>query len=172
MLVTLLSGERCQTVHALTVSGTRNSDDSVRFEITKLLKTSKFGKHQGQLEFKAYPLDKRLCVVACLKEYVKKTESVRAGHDAWWLSYCKPFKPVSRDTISRWVKNVIENAGINTKIFGAHSTRAAATAAAKSANTSINTIMDAAGWSSESTFRKFYDKPIQTAVNFGNKTWT
>lgn len=147
----------------------RNSDDSVRFDITKLLKHSKPGKHQGKLEFKAYPVDKRLCVVACLKEYVKKTESVRVGQDALWLSYCKPFKPVSRDTISRWVKNVLEKAGINTKIFGALSTRAAATSAAKSATTSINTIMDAAGWSSESTFRKFYDKPIQTAVNLGDK---
>ena len=29
--------------------------------------------------------------------------------------------------------------------------------------------MDAAGWSSENTFRKFYDKPTQTAVNFGDK---
>lgn len=34
MLVTLPSGQRCQTVHALTVSGMRNSDDSVLFEIT------------------------------------------------------------------------------------------------------------------------------------------
>ena len=63
MLVALLSGQRCQTVHGLTVSGMMNSD-----EITKLLKTSKPGKHQGQLEFKAYPVDKRLCVVACLKQ--------------------------------------------------------------------------------------------------------
>ena len=86
---------------------------------------------------------------------------MRAGHDASWLSYCKPFKPVSRDTISRWVKNVLEKAGINTKIFGAHSTRAAATSAAKSANKSINTIMDAAGWSSESTFESFMTNPFR-----------
>ena len=83
---------------------------------------------------------------------------MRAGHDALWSSYCKLFKSVSRDTISWWVKNVLEKAGINTKIFVAHSTQAAATSAAKSANTSINNIMDAAGWSSESTFQTFYDK--------------
>ena len=29
--------------------------------------------------------------------------------------------------------------------------------------------MDVAEWSSESTFRQFYDKPIQIAVNFGDK---
>lgn len=169
MLITLLSGQRCQTVHALTISRMRITNDIVHFEITKLLKTSKPGKHQGHLEFKAYPADQRLCVVTCLKQYVKQTESVRAGHDSLWLSFSKPFHPVSRDTISRWIKNVLEKAGINTKVFGAHSTRAAATSAAHSNNISINTIMDAAGWSRESTFRRFYDKPIQAVVNFGDE---
>ena len=175
MLVTLLSGQRCQTVYVLTISGMRNTNDAVHFEITKLqepitlLKTSKPGKHQGHLEFRPYPVDRRLCVVTCLKQYVKLTEPVRAGHDSLWLSYSKPFKPVSRDTISRWIRNVLENAGINTKLFGAHSTRAASTSAAQSNNVSINTIMDAAGWSRESTFRKFYDKPIQAVENFGDK---
>ena len=147
----------------------RNTNDAVHFEITKLLKTSKPGKHQGHLEFRSYPVDRRLCVVTCLKQYVKLTEPVRAGHDSLWLSYSKPFKPVSRDTISRWIRNVLENAGINTNLFGAHSTCAASTSAAQSNNVSINTIMDAAGWSRESTFRKFYDKPIQAVKNFGDK---
>ena len=39
----------------------------------------------------------------------------------------------------------------------------------KSAKTPINTIMDVAEWPSESTFRQFYDKPIQIVVNFGDK---
>ena len=85
VLVALLSGQRCQTVHALTVSGMRITTDTVHFEIAKLLKTSKPGKHQGHLEFKSYPVDERLCVV-----YVKLTEPLRAGHDPLWLSYSKP----------------------------------------------------------------------------------
>lgn len=169
MLVALLSGQRCQTVHALTISGMKTTNVTVHFEITKLLKTSKPGKHQGHLEFKSYPVDRRLCVVTYLKQYVKITEPVRDGHDPFWLSYTKPFKPVSRDTVSRWIKNVLEKAGIDTKVFSAHSTRAAATSAANANNVSINTIMDAAGWSRESTFRKFYDKPVQENVNFGDK---
>ena len=126
------------------------------------MKTSKPGKQQGQLDLRVYPIDKRLYVITNLLEYVKKTESVRAGHDALWLSYCKPFKLVSRDTISRWVKNVLKKAG-------AHGTRVTSTSAAESDNTPINTMTDAAGWSSESTFRKFYDKPIQKVVIFGDK---
>ena len=169
MLVALLSGQRCQTVHALTISGMRITNDTVHFEIAKLLKTSKPGKHQGHLELKSYPVDQGLCVVTCLRQYVKLTEPVRAGHDPLWLSYSKPFKPVSRDTVSRWIKNVLEKAGINTKVFSAHSTRAAATTAAHLNNVPINTIMEAAGWSRESTFRTFYDKPVTRVVNFGEQ---
>ena len=81
MLVALLSGQGCQTVHALTVSGMRITNDTVHFEIATLLKTSKPGKHQGHLELKSYPADQGLCVVTCLRQYVKLTEPVRAGHD-------------------------------------------------------------------------------------------
>ena len=140
MLVVLLSGQRCQTVHALTISGMRITNDTVHFEIVKLLKTSKPGRHQGHLELKSYPVDQGLCVVTCLRQYVKLTEPV---HDPLWLSYSKPFKPVSRDTVSCWIKNVLEKAGINTKVFSAHSTRAAATTAVHLNNVPINTIMEA-----------------------------
>ena len=87
--------------------------------------------------------------MTCLKRYVELTEPVRDGHDPFWLSFTKPFKPVSQDTVSRWIKSVMEKAGIDNKIFSAHSTRAAATSAANANNVSINTIMDAAGWSRE-----------------------
>ena len=107
--------------------------------------------------------------MTCLRQYVKLTEPIRAGHDPLWFSYSKPFKPVRRDTVSRWIRNVLEKAGLNTKVFPAHSTRAAATSAAHSINISINTIMEAAGWSREGTFGKFNDKPVKAIVNSGDQ---
>ena len=94
-------------------------------------------------------------VFPCVVTYVKKTESVRARHDALWLNYSKPFSSVSRDTISRWVKSVLEKAGINTKRFCAHSMRAATTSAAKSTNMSINTIMKLLGGLARALFGSF-----------------
>ena len=76
MLVALLSGQRSQTVHSLTISGMKITNDTVHFEIAKLLKTSKPGKHQGHLELKSYPLDRCLCVVTCLRQCVKLTEPI------------------------------------------------------------------------------------------------
>ena len=40
MLVTLLSGQRCQTVHALTLSGMKQTDTRTTCELNALLKTS------------------------------------------------------------------------------------------------------------------------------------
>ena len=95
--------------------------------------------------------------MTCLRQYIQLTEPIRAGHDPLWLSYSKPFKPVRRDTVSCWIRNVLEKAGVNTKVFSAHGTRVAATSAAHLINVCINTIMEAAGWSREGTL----DKPVR-----------
>ena len=59
-------------------------------------------------------------------------------------------------------------AGIDTTVFKPHSTRGAATSAAKAANVprGIQELMNTAGWRSESTFAKFYDRPIRSDNNF------
>ena len=57
---------------------------TVHFAVPNFLKTSKPGKHQGHLDFKTYP-DQRLCVVTCVKQYLKLTEPVRAGPDCLWF---------------------------------------------------------------------------------------
>lgn len=169
MLLALLSGQRCQTIHALDVSHMTLTDENCIFYIQKLLKTSRPGKHLGRLEFRNFDEDKKLCIVTVLKEYVHRTKLTRGNYTQLLLSYCKPFKPVCTDTIARWLKKVLENAGINITKYGAHSTRAAVTSAAKVANVSVKTIMDAAGWANAGTFSKFYDKPIRASVsdNFG-----
>ena len=84
------------------------------------------------------------------------------------MSFQKPFKPVRKDTISRWIKNVLKYAGIDTTKFGAHSTKAASISAAAKAGTPLDVILKSAGWSNCGTFAKFYKKPINTQCNFGS----
>ncbi|XP_019857980.1 PREDICTED: uncharacterized protein LOC109586243 [Amphimedon queenslandica] len=76
------------------------------------------------------------------------------------LSLKKRHNPVSSSTIGRWIKSLLTDAGVNTSIFGAHSTRAASSSAAKKAGVPLIDIMKAAGWSRSSTFERFYYKPI------------
>ena len=159
MLLALLSGQRCQTLHFLSVSSMVMKPDSCVFTIHKLLKTSRPGKHVTNLTFTAYSPDNRLCPIVCLSEYVKRTSTLRTGSDQLLVSIQKPHKPVSTHTISRWLKTVLEKAGIDTSVFKAHSTRAASTSAAAISNIPLSTIMDNAGWSNSTTFGKFYKKP-------------
>ena len=55
---------------------------------------------------------------------------------------------------------VLTEIGINTSVFSAHSTGAASTSAVYNKGISIDQILAAAGWWTESTFSRFYRKPM------------
>ena len=75
----------------------------------------------------------------------------------------KPHKPVTSDTIARWVKTVLSLAGID-GVFTAHSTRGGSASAAARAGVALSDIMEAADWSRESTFKIFYHRPTQKSA--------
>lgn len=173
MLIALLSGQRCETIHALDIKSMKVEIHPTRkyvFQIDKLLKTSRPGNHFNHLVLQSHPEDKQLCIFEVLQAYLEKTQPLRTDYTQLLISYQKPHRPVTSETIARWLRMVLDNSGIDTTVFRAHSTRSAATSAAKGAKLSVNTIMNAAGWANASTFRKFYDKPIitDTDENFGH----
>ena len=55
ILLALLSGQRCLTLHLLSISGMVLKHHSCVFTIHNLLKTSRPGKHVSALTFPAYP---------------------------------------------------------------------------------------------------------------------
>ena len=173
MLIALLSGQRCQTIHALDIKGMKveaHPTQKYVFQIHKLLKTSRPGHHLNHLVLQSYPEDKQLCIFEVFQSYLEMTQPLRSDYTQLLISYQKPHRPVTSETIARWLRIVLDNSGIDTSAFSAHSTRSAATSAAKCAKLSVNTIMNAAGWTNASTFSKFYDKPIitDTDENFGH----
>ena len=170
MLLALVTGQRCQTIQALNIEQMVKNDEMWSFHINKLLKTSRPGKHFGTIEIKTFAEDKVICPVTALKAYVARTLPLRKNNSQLLLSYRNPYKSVSSETIRKWIKKTLARAGIDSDVFGAHSTRSASTSAAKAGNISISTIMDAAGWSNISTFCRFYDKPVERDQkdNFGH----
>lgn len=167
MFLALLSGQRTQTIHSLNINNLNITNDKCIFYVSQILKHSKKGRHQDPIEFLAFTDNKSLCIVDMLKEYLRKTSTIRQNEEKLLISYQSPHQSVSKDTIKRWIKTIMEMAGINTKVFTAHSTRAASTSYAANAGVPMNTILSAAGWSQESTFAKFYKK--ETKQNFGFK---
>ena len=62
-------------------------------------------------------------------------------------------------------------AGVDVTTFKPHSTRAAASKA-KHASVPVKEILDTAGWSSERTFDRFYNKPFQNNGGFATSVLT
>ena len=164
MLLCLVTGQRCQTVHVMDMNYIQILPDRCSITILNKLKHTRAGHHQDPLDLLSYPQDKDICVVEHLKEYIRKTESIRNQESKLLISYIKPHKAVSKDTVARWVKQVLRAAGIDS-MYIAHSSRAASTSYCRSQGLYLNEIMKSAGWSNAATFGKFYNKPI-IAENF------
>ena len=59
--------------------------------------------------------------------------------------------------------------GVDTNTFKAHSTRAAATSKANSLGLRIEEVISQGNWSNESTFERFYNKPIMSGEKIFQK---
>ena len=161
LLIALVSAQRAQTLHLLSLDNFKLRQDSATFYVAALLKQSRPGCHGLTLKFKAYPSDRRICVVHYLHAYIKRTELIRDNERRLFISHTKPHCKVSSQTISRWIKTLLTAAGIDTSIYKPHSTRSAVTSAASRANVPVNHILSQAGWSNERTFQQFYHKPLK-----------
>ena len=166
MLAAILSAQRGQSLHLLDIENMTLTKAKCRFKITKVVKQSKPGRHVKDIEFKAYPPDRRLCVVTYIRRYIEVTSDLRDGHTALFISYNKPHKPVSKDTLRRWLTQVMRDSGIDVEVFKPHSIRSAATSAAQDKAVTITHILETAGWSNAKTFAKYYNKPIITEGQF------
>lgn len=169
MLLALTTSQRVQTLKALNINSMTVSDNQCVFIIDSVLKTTRPGKHLTNISLEAYVENKNLCPLEHLKLYLARTSVVRGVHTQLLLSFQKPNRPVSTDTIARWIRIVMSKAGIDTKVFGAHSTRAATTSAAHKKGITIDKILSAAGWSNETTFRRFYNKPITNSAGYSSE---
>ena len=160
MIILLVSGQRGQTVHLMDLSSMEMADNTCRFHITEHIETSKPGASAPIILIKQYPKNAKICPVRTLRDYLSRTNLLRGGASQLFISFQKPYKPVTRQTISRWVNTLMTDAGLDTTRFHPHSTRAASTSKAHKKATPIDVIMSTAGWAKASTFQKFYNKPI------------
>lgn len=105
MLLALLSGQRVQTLKALSVENLKITDFYVEFRVDSLLKQSRPGFHLNKLVLPAYE-DRNLCIVQHLRKYIDMTKEIR-NTDSLLISYQKPHASVSCDTIARCLAKVV-----------------------------------------------------------------
>lgn len=136
LLMALISAQRVQSLHFLKISTMELKQGSATFCVDDVVKQTRPGSTGLMLHLKAYPPDRV------------------------FISFSKPHQRVTSQTISRWIKESLTAAGIDTSVYKSHSTRAAAASAAKRADLPISNTLTQAGWANEQTFRKIYDKPL------------
>ena len=165
MLLCLLTGQRCQTLTKLDVSLMQALPDKYVFSIGEKLKTTKPGKHLEPIELVAYKQDESLCVVSHVTHYLHMTKELRGQNCQFVISFIKPHNPVSNSTIGKWVKSILDDAGIDVTKFSGNSARPAATSYVSHTGLTLQDILKAGGCSNAQTFATYYNKPIET--NFG-----
>lgn len=167
-LLALATGQRIQTISLIKCSNMVCSNSKVTILIPELIKSSGPNKTQPSIVLPYFTENHKLCVASCLRKYLNATKTLRKPQcDSLFVTYNKPHGAASKQTLSRWVKCTLGNAGVDTSIFKAHSTRHASTSAALRKGISLDVIRKSAGWSKDSsTFAKFYNRPLEDPNNF------
>ena len=168
MLLALTNADRASDLHLLDLNFKQVLSHGVRFQIVGLSKTCRSGPPR-EVTYFAFKECETICPVATVEAYERRTADLNTPDqdtNPLLIGCVKPHKPVTSSTISRWSRNLMEASGIDVSIFKSHSIRAASTSAATNLGVSVKDIMKTANWTSESTFKRFYLKPISS--DFGN----
>ena len=116
MLLALVTGQRGQTLHLLTLGDVSFPlENMCSIKVSAKLKQTRPGVHLAPIELNAFSFPK-LSIVTHLQVYIERTKDVRSD-EGFFIGCVKPHKHVSRDTISRWIKVVLKGAGIDFSVW-------------------------------------------------------
>lgn len=167
MLLALAGARRSGELRNLSASDCRILADRAEIGMLVLTKTQRTGTSLRRFTFDRFG-DARLCPVAFLEEYLRRSAGWRKEEDPQLLrSVRRPHQAVSSSTVARWLVSVLDVAGIDTSTYKAHSTRGAASSAATRAGCCLEAVLESADWRQASTFRQFYWRQLATAPSAG-----
>ena len=77
---------------------------------------------------------------------------------------------MSKPTITRWVKEILNLPEIDTNVYQTHSVRSASSSKANLKGVTTNEILQMGNWKNKSTWEMFYHKKVvSTSEQFQNK---
>ena len=173
-LLALARPSRSMDLSRLDIKSRTFTAEGVVFKPQHLSKQSRPSKPLSDFFYPRFPEDPDVCPVTTLQAYELKTRDYRnlgsrEEKTTLFLSWIGKHDPVTSSTIARWLKTCLQEAGIDTGIFKAHSTRGAAASKAALSGVTMSDILQAADWSSESTFQRFYHRSseVKNKSSFG-----
>lgn len=165
LLLALATAQRVQTLSLIKIDNIKELENGFEIEIPDLIKTSRPGAAQPLLIIPRFDEDPRCCPARALSRYKEVSREYRGQIKELFISTKKPFRAVSTQTISRWIKSFLHQCGI-AENYTAHSTRHVSTSTALKKGVDVNIIYKAAAWSKKSKiFCKHYNRPIENSEN-------
>lgn len=164
-LLALATAHRVQTLNKILLCNIESQSSQIIIKIPDLVKTSRAGDNQPLLRIPFFTDKTNICPATTLLCYINKTASLRQDENLF-IAFKKPYKAVTTQSVSRWIKATLKDCGVDVTIFTAHSTRHASTSKAYHKGVNVDVIRRTAGWSGNSTtFGKFYNRIVHSSVN-------
>lgn len=166
-ILALATGQRVQSLASIRLNEIVFDDNQVQIIQSAKLKTTSINRMNPVLVLPKFS-NPSLCPYTSLKTYLDKTKNIRSlDCDRLFISYVKPYNIVTSHTVSRWLSGMLDKAGIDTKIYSAHSYRHASCSKASINGVNVDTIFKRVGWTSNSrVFATYYNRPIEERSSF------
>ena len=122
LLLDLVTAGRVSSLVHLNINHLVVTNNSLKFVPCQLQKRSLPGHSMKVIKIKAFE-DKSWCPVKAVSCYRDRAAPLRGQESQLLISYLKPYKKVVPSTVSRWIVDLLQKAGVDTEKFKAHSTR-------------------------------------------------
>ena len=130
-LLCFISGQRSQSIGKVKIDKSILSRGTYPFYFDTVLKATKPINHEHPLVSNTYPQNSKLCIIDCLQEYRSRTSLVREdlneNPQELILSYAYPFKPISSQSIARYIKIFLAMSRIGITVSTTHFVRSVST---------------------------------------------
>ena len=115
-LFILLSVPRVNLISHLKITNMYLTNTEFTLVFDDVLKQSRPSFKEKRLVFRAFSQNPKLCVVSTLVQYLNIRLSW-SPDTALFLTTVRLYKGASSDTIARWMKNTVQEPGINIDLF-------------------------------------------------------
>ena len=86
----------------------------------------------------------------------QRSKIITQNFTEFFITFGKLHNSASKDSLARWVKEVMGNSGIDTEIFKPHSTRVASNSAANKLGMPLQEVLKRGQWLNVGTFFTYY----------------
>ena len=168
MLIALATAQRTQTLKCLSVNNMTITKHAVTFVISDRLKQTVGDRYMPLIYLPKFE-DRKICVWRCVLAYYLRTREVRTSNQLFVTS-TPPYRAVSVTTVGRWIRDILQDAGVNTAVYKVHSTRSAASSKAR-LFLPLEKVLEAADWLSEKVFASHYCRELSSHGDFAQAVW-